>query len=538
MSTRDTTIERIVLGLLSISFFVGIWHGFPSVTTIADEMFFVGGVLRAIEHHTLLPASGDVPYGTVTYLLSYLFSIPVLAGLFLWCGLSVAKMKLLLLTSPWIMYGAIRCMSASIGVFLVWFLNRFLRPIVAEVEVRMALLVLLFCTQIVNFIFHTGKVWVVSTTLLVLSFVYVYRALTAKQEYNNADARKYSYLAIIVSFVAFANLPIMGFALMSAPILCWNFWKNKELRLAVCTSTVVGALVFGLITALNIGGILAQVESIFGGYLQADSVVSVGRSLLLNGEKMVLLFPLILITLLLHIRTKITDRRLFFLSALYLVLYIVTISAIARWSTTVYSYYRYLTPVGFFLVLLLASLRLTKKKMLCVVAVGSFLVSVMMLYRLSIPDMYQQARTWITAEINRSDVVLVNNVGSTFELPKNTRSYDGIRREFCATRCLAEYTYGINKSFLPLVIDAQTSSTTQSSYGGSAQDVYVLTSTNQNSNTHLVLVKSFVNTTEDAPNYTAEDSGSYFNPILVHLVPFGSNVYIYRLVAGVYGNSR
>ena len=136
-------------------------------------------------------------------------------------------------------------------------------------------------------------------------------------------------------------------------------------------------------------------------------------------------------------------------------------------------------------------------------------------------------------EMNREGVLLVNRAGSTLELPKNSHSYDLIRPEFCATRCIAEHMYGINKSFLPLVIDAQVSSTTLTSQNlGSIRDVYVLTNTNQNFDTSLTLMKKFANSTEDTFNYTADNIGSYFNPLLFSLAPFGSNVYLYRSSCG------
>jgi hypothetical protein len=533
MSIRDTMIERVVLGALSLSFFVGIWHGFPSVTTIADEMFFVGGVLRAIEHHTLLPAFGDVPYGTVMYLISYLFSIPFLTTLFVFCGFSVIKLKVFLLTYPWVMYGFLRCVSATSGVLLLVFLNRFLRSIVVDTKTRLALLTLLFSTQLVNFIFHTAKVWVLSTVLLVGSFVYVYRALTAEQERSFVDAKKYSFYVVLASFLAFANLPIMGFALLSVPILFWNFRQNRELCLVLCRYIAFGVIIFIAITALNSSSISVQVGSIFKGYLadgsQSRELVSIPHSILLNLEKMVLLFPLVFIIFLGNFRTTIANRRLFFLSLTYLITYVLLISIVARWSTTVYSFYRYLTPIAFFLVFLVSSLNLVGRRLVIGVAVFSFILLGVMLYRLSIPDLYQQLRIELITEMNREGILLVNRAGSTLELPKNAHSYGLIRPEFCATRCIAEGLYGINRSFLPLVIDAQMSSTTLTLQNlGLIGEVYVFTSTNRNVDTSLTLMKKFTNNTDDTFNYTADNIGSYFNSLLFSFTPFGSNIYVYK----------
>ena len=63
--------QNIPLILLSVSFFIGIWHALPMLDVVGDEMYYVGGVLRAMENFTLIPAFGEVPYGTITYLLNY-----------------------------------------------------------------------------------------------------------------------------------------------------------------------------------------------------------------------------------------------------------------------------------------------------------------------------------------------------------------------------------------------------------------------------------------------------------------------------------
>jgi hypothetical protein len=163
------------------------------------------------------------------------------------------------------------------------------------------------------------------------------------------------------------------------------------------------------------------------------------------------------------------------------------------------------------------------------VAVFSFILLGVMLYRLSIPDLYQQLRIELITEMNREGILLVNRAGSTLELPKNAHSYGLIRPEFCATRCIAEGLYGINRSFLPLVIDAQMSSTTLTLQNlGLIGEVYVFTSTNRNVDTSLTLMKKFTNNTDDTFNYTADNIGSYFNSLLFSFTPFGSNIYVYK----------
>lgn len=52
--------ERAIVTLLCISFFVGIWHALPLLNVVTDEWYFVGGVVRAMEHHTFIPLPNDV----------------------------------------------------------------------------------------------------------------------------------------------------------------------------------------------------------------------------------------------------------------------------------------------------------------------------------------------------------------------------------------------------------------------------------------------------------------------------------------------
>lgn len=532
MSDQKTILlERIVVGALSLAFFVGIWHGFPSVNTVADEMYFVGGVLRAMESHTLLPVIGDVPYGTITYFINYVLFVPFLSVLFILSGFNLLKVKLLLLADPWIMYGFARCISAVFGVGLLWFLNNFLKTIVFDTFDRLALLTLLFSTQIVAFIFHTGKVWAVSTVILVVSFVFLYKAIVSFYADSLSDAKRFSGYAILSAFLAFANFPIMGFGLLVVPILGWAFRGNKLLLNALIRYACWGAGLFVFITFLNAGGVLQQVHSIFFSYLNVENggagLISITQSLVLNAKKIVLLFPLLLVVLLLHIRTTIQNQPLFSLSAIYLLGYIAVISVVARWSADIHSYYRYLIPVAFFVVLLISSLRIVHRKALYFTAGISALILCSLLYRLSIPDIYQQTRGWIVKNINKSEVVIVNKVGEDFELPKNIRSYEITRPEFCATRCKAEYAYGINADFLPLIIGPQTINGFMSTITKKLP-IYILSGNKLADQVEAQELVSFINNNTDTNFYTSDNIGNYFDEAVYRLARFGKNVYVYK----------
>ena len=60
MSKSKLNLEKIIIGLLIISFFIGLWYALPMLKLVGDEMYFVGGVLRSMESQTILPAAGEV----------------------------------------------------------------------------------------------------------------------------------------------------------------------------------------------------------------------------------------------------------------------------------------------------------------------------------------------------------------------------------------------------------------------------------------------------------------------------------------------
>src|SRR5207245_2783808 len=71
------------------------------------------------------------------------------------------------------------------------------------------------------------------------------------------------------------------------------------------------------------------------------------------------LYPimLLLIAVGLSMRSKIRDKKLFLISAIYFLAYYVSVSVVARWSNDIHSFERYLFPVGFFLFGILATIK-------------------------------------------------------------------------------------------------------------------------------------------------------------------------------------
>src|SRR3989344_3493488 len=118
--------EKLVLIFLALSFFVGIWHAFPMLNVVADEMYFVGGVLRAMEHKTILPVAADVPYATLTYFLNYILIALYLLALLPFFKFNLAELKFTLVQAPEIVYWLPRLLSVLLAlVFLSLFYQWF-----------------------------------------------------------------------------------------------------------------------------------------------------------------------------------------------------------------------------------------------------------------------------------------------------------------------------------------------------------------------------------------------------------------------------
>src|SRR3989344_5803588 len=138
--------------VLSLSFFVGLAHALPLTNVISDESPNVGGVLRALENKTVLPAVGDVPYATVTYLLSYVFVAAYLALAWPFFGFDLAALKEQVVDNLSSVYLVTRGSSAVLAIIAAALLYKFSR--------RASITVLVMTSIIVTAMFRTTKVWV------------------------------------------------------------------------------------------------------------------------------------------------------------------------------------------------------------------------------------------------------------------------------------------------------------------------------------------------------------------------------------------
>src|SRR3989344_1457118 len=104
---------------------MGLAHALPLTNVISDESPNVGGVLRALENKTVLPAVGDVPYATVTYLLSYAFVAGYLALALPFFGFDLASLKEQVIDNLSSIYLVTRGSSAVLAIIAAALLCKF-----------------------------------------------------------------------------------------------------------------------------------------------------------------------------------------------------------------------------------------------------------------------------------------------------------------------------------------------------------------------------------------------------------------------------
>ena len=521
--------DRLLFIFFSISFFVGIWHAFPILNVVSDEMYYVGGVLRAMENYSVLPQIDDVPYGTITYLLNYIatiFNLIILIPIF---SFDISALKFYLVQSPALMYLSTRIISAIIAVFYLYIVSNFLKRENLENRVRYFLLTLLFTNVLTTTILHTGKQWVLSIFLVIASFYYLYRTIIRDESDNESGRNKYALLSIIFSFLALSNLPLNGYSLINIPILVFYFRKDREFLKKISKYILIGILLCGFIIALNSGSIQKQIISVFTEYkpvlIEDDTLpnMSFGTSLLTYTKKLIYLFPLLLITLLLSINKGVRNKKLFTISLIYFVTYFSIIVLVATWPVEFGSFLRYMVPLNFFLFFILTSLNLEFKKYFYIIITVALVYFVLTLYYLSIPTTYNKASNWVEQNLGNQNVTIINNIHD-FRLTKNKASSLISQELFCGTKCKAIIEHDLNANFKPLVIDDQSlsnSTTSMKSFKG----VYFVEEKPLNNPNYTELVK-FINPTKDY--YSVDYNMGLYSLDFLKLKNLGRNVYIYQ----------
>jgi len=526
MKIFNLSIERIVLVFLGLSFFVGTWHAFPMLNVVNDEMYYVGGVLRALENHTIVPIENDVPYGTLTYLSNYLFSIISLSALLPFFGLSLSALKMFLIQSPSVMYFSLRLLNSLFSIVLLYFVNKILQKELEDVRTRIFLLILLFTNIITTVILHTGKMWVLSTLLVVVSFHYLYKSLNHDLYDNKEVSKRNIFLSIFFSFLALSNFPLNFYSLVCIPILVFYFRADRSLLKKIFVYVLVGFFVYVLITLFNFDSIRNQIVSIFSEYhpilVDASSELNFVNSFYTYLVKLVFLFPLLILSLFFSIKDGIKNKRMFAISSMYFWCYFFVIVLIANWTSDFRSSLRYLFPLGFFLVFIVSSLNIRFRKIYYVLGGVSVFFGLLTIYYLSVPTTYNEAFKWVNSELSSQRVVIVNEVAE-LQLTKNKDSSLYTEDKFCASKCRNIITYDLNSDFTPLVIDLTSK---EYVFSKKPEDFYYIKET-LSEDGNMELVKSFTN---KSGVYHSVDYnlGNYFDLDYIRIRNLGKDIYIYK----------
>lgn len=523
--------ENIILCILTTSFFIGIWNSFPMTGAIFDEMF-VGGVLKSIEHHSLLPQGVDIPYGTVIYFITYPLVVLFLIAVLPFVHFDLSVLKVFIAENIYTVYFIPRLISIFCGTYLLFELNRFLKSINKENGTRLFLLTLLFTNILITVIFHTAKVWVLSTFFIILSFLYLYKVITSS---DDNEIKLSIFFSVIFSFLAFANFPLAGFSLINIPIIYYYINKKRDHVFSLMKYLCVGVSLFTLLFLTNYSAIISQIKSIIFDYTITRDVlnynISIAQSLFLNLEKILMCYPIFIFVFLyfLYKKQKIANHKLFVISMVYFLAYFIVVSIVARWSINSHSFLRYTFPIGFFLFFILASFDFKFNWKFGLLGSISVVYWIFTLYYLSVPNTYIEALNWINSNLNNKNIVIFNLASQEFDLPKNKESYLISDDMYCGSKC--RYVIGgkINKEINYLLVNEQTKLVFKSVAGYDGKDKYFI-SNSKNINPNQIYVKSFTNNIDDKEIFYIDSIGSYFEKEFFSIGRLGKNIYIYKII--------
>ncbi|MEI7512162.1 MAG: hypothetical protein WCK01_01740 [Candidatus Uhrbacteria bacterium] len=513
--------------MLVIGCVVGVWHALPLTNIVNDEMYFVGGVFRALQQKSIFPLPGDVPYGTITFWSNYFVFSVLLAGLFAIFRFQVSIVKEFVVQHVGWMYVVPRLVSAGIAIGLLFFVRDILRRIGLNKREQLSLLVILFTNLTMSAVLHTGKVWVLSTSLVVISIGYLLRSINTR-----VQTRRNIFCSILTAFLAFANFPLCGFALIVIPLLIWFHRHERRLLLTVVYSVICSIFVSFFVFLANSHNIITQVTDIFTAYHPLTSTngslsTSIGfwRSLGLHAQQVVSIFPLSILLIVVGFRNGVRHKSLMYIASAYACVYFLLITILVTWTNDSSSNIRYLFPLGFFLIFIVAAFRPPNHKWLYVLGGISLIPYFLFLYHLSVPTTYNEATSWILAHANKEDVVVINQMNPILTLPKNAKSYSFVQEKFCATICQEALKSNLNSEIKFFLLDSESIAVTTSQVG---YDVYRVSSSTDIF-PHEKLIKTFVTGAGNPPEFDIDyNIGSYFDWRFYTIRKFGKGIYIYH----------
>lgn len=447
--------EDITVALFGASFFLGVWYALPMVNTVTDVWAFGGGVLRAMEAHSLLPGYG-VAYGTLSFYQNYLAMALALGLGFVWHGFDFEALKTALVLNPSYSLLVPRITSALTAAALLVVVYRFLKTQVPSVSWRLALLMLVFGNVLTALLARSGKMWMLSIGLGVASFVYLYRALT--EEVHTGLPGRLSAISIVTAFLAAANFPFAAVFCINIPILLYAMpWTSSSLR-RLAYAVAAGGAVFLVFFALNAENTISQVSGFVMQFF--DPSASAGNeqqaltpfaSFMVNARQAIEAFPLLLLALIPALRGGVRDCLLACLSCMYMMVYIVVVSFVFRTDQGLALNIRHVFPLCFFLLFLISAYRPPTRRVAIAFCAAGFCAYVYIVVLLSVPTTYNAASDFIAERYGNHDIRIDEHI---FELtlPMNKASYGLFASVSCGSTCAHVRALPGDIAFRPIIV--------------------------------------------------------------------------------------
>lgn len=478
--TRTQLNTRIFLFVFLLCSVVGIWHALPNVNVVGDESGYVGGVLRAMQLHTLQPHIDDAY--TLSFLASYLLMIPVVTFVFVAAHLSTVGAITILFSNYYLLYLIPRMVSVLSALAIAYVFLRLSQKVGHSTRSTFVSVALVLSTIILTVIMHTGKMWTLSGLLLLLANYFCTKALLSPTEAVKRWYRSAIFWAIGCALLAVANFPLSLVSLTVVPVL-WYMFKDSGARRSIMVYTCIWGVITAVLVLFNLHGWMAQDAATPTGS-SPSFLVNIAYQLFL----LVAVAPFLVLAIVSNIRV-LKYRPLFFLALAELVLYIVLLAIRAPWAAGRLDMLRY----DFFVVLLLGCMlvatALRTQKILSVLLVCSSLFYIQSLHLLAVPTTYNDARNWIITTFASQSVEIDNEI-PLLDLPKNPASYALTKPELCESTCQLSQQYHFNNSYRYLVVDKESLPLALLGHENNITPLFVVTDVATTSSTYQ-LIRSF-----------------------------------------------
>jgi hypothetical protein len=448
------TWEDVMVALFGTSFLIGVWYALPMVNTITDVWAFGGGVLRAMEAHSLLPGYG-VAYGTLSFYQNYLAMAVALGFGSIFSGFDLEVLKTTLVLNPSYSLLVPRITSALTTMVLLGIVYRFLKARVQSASWRLTLLMLAFGNVLTMLLTRSGKMWMLSITLGIISFIFLYRAIT--EETKTGLPGRLSGISMLTAFLATANFPFAAVFLINIPILLYVMPRTSQSLRRLAYAVVAGVAAFLVFFALNAENTISQVSGFIIQFFDPAATIAPQQGLtplasfMVNARQAIEAFPLLILALILALRSGMRDRLLAYLSLIYMAAYIIAVSLIFRTDDGLALNIRHIFPLCFFLMFLIAAYKPPARRFAIAFFTLGLCVYVFTLVLLSVPTTYNAASDFIVSRYGDTTIRIDENI---FELtlPMNKSSYQLFATSSCGSTCGHVRTLQNDIAFRPIVV--------------------------------------------------------------------------------------